>query len=138
MKKVLILLALFIGMVVLGTFSSCSNEDDCMRYRYGTVLVVNQTGVPIWVDVTTSYTPEQESNKVIKLEDGQSTKYRMGPGGITLKASIDYDVNIVQGATWFSYKDKLGICEIYECPWIATEKKSTNKVHQLNIKDYND
>lgn len=116
MKKLIFLLLL---LPIL--FSSCCNEEDCMKYHFGTVLVVNQTGVTIWVDVTTDITPIHVSNKVTMLEDGQSVEYRMTAGRIRLKTSRDYDKNIVEGATWISYDDKLGICEIYECPWSESD-----------------
>jgi hypothetical protein len=106
--------ALAIGTLI-GS-ASCKKTPACEKENFGTVVIINHTGMDIWVDCT----PEGEDyNEERFLANGDSTKYRMIPGQVTEWA---IEESGYPSGSWYSDSYYLEQCEVHRDPW--TNSKS--------------
>jgi hypothetical protein len=111
------------------TFQSCEDPaPDCEIYDYGTVIVKNETGFKIEVDVTWG---NIDINSERIVSNNSSTTYREIPAGkIYLWVSILYD------GYWMPWEYKteyLITCDELTYKWYMSGKKSTLNDLSLDI-----
>lgn len=118
MKKLVfvkVLLVLLLTVTVTGSLS-CKKTPACEKENFGTVVIINHTGMDILVDCT----PEGEDYIEERfLANGDSTKYRMIPGQVTEWA---IEESGYPSGAWYSDSYYLEQCEVHRDPW--TNSKS--------------
>jgi hypothetical protein len=115
MKKLLALLIVVAGLFIYSCEEPPPPIPDCERYGYGDVIVRNQTGYQLQVDVTYSSTGE---NYEKWLYHGGSYTYQMDEGRVYIWASFD-------GDDWVYDTYYLDACEDLTYTWYLDKKKST-------------
>lgn len=126
MKKIILLL-----VTSLFLFAGCEIYEpmpDCEKYDYGTVIVKNQTGYTIWVDVTWG---SIVTNNERRISNGNSTKYNEVPSG-TIEIWGAFDTG-----DWTYETKYLSACEELTFKWTYNKSATINKSASV-IPDYSD
>lgn len=132
------ILAIFAVIVMTIGLNSCggkkANKPDCEKNNTGSVIVTNNTGEVIYVDVSTS--DNHYINDERRLANGAKTTYDI-PVGNDIAWGIPASVwtgNSSDDYSWYQLPVTVEQCKTYNVSWTIVYTKGSNILSTQNAK----